>query len=549
MARWTSCLAGFVGACTRAVREGLLALICIAAVLCSAGYARAAGPSEPPLDCAASPIEKLTPLIMQEGPTPAAAQTMILPANGGARMLFRQTMATSAAARSYRVFEVSAINPRGMTGWELPIVSIDPAEAAYSGGLFKPTDSMSLLVHVTPLMPPWLIRSFAIVSCNGKSLEAWGGVTAPVSHPLINLAICVLIGLAAYGLGMSAVFRARSQPIPGNLATKYPAVFAQRLLTVADFFNPIHLVADMFNRGSVQKFQVVLFSFLIGEMVLAFVLGTGALVDLSPTIIGLLGISGIGAATAQVAYQQKMRLSFENWTWLQTRKAIVTPEPSTAGGPYWRDLVMTNREFDVYKLQTIIFSIAVASAIIVAGASHLATFSIPETLLGVLGLSQVVYVGGVLVRPAAVGDLDQAITDLRQAAERLAAARTQKLDTDQNSKLLDALPVGQAPAVNAARQYDEQADRVETMIESTLEVPVNRQALDFQPKIAAGTTSAGTSSAATNPTATVPTGLAPAVTIPAVPIPGAPTPTAPASPPPAPPASGGDPGSAGFSEP
>jgi hypothetical protein len=38
---------------------------------------------------------------------------------------------------------------------------------------------------------------------------------------------------------------------------------------------------------------------------------------------------------------------------------------------------------------------------------------VPETLLGILGLSQVVYIGGILVRPPAVNDLDEALTKLR----------------------------------------------------------------------------------------------------------------------------------------
>ena len=78
---------------------------------------------------------------------------------------------------------------------------------------------------------------------------------------------------------------------------------------------------------------------------------------------------------------------------------------------------MTNREFDVYKLQTIIFSLTVAIAMMIAGASSLTNFNVPENLLGLLGLSQVVYVGGILVRPPAVGDLDDALTKLRQAGE------------------------------------------------------------------------------------------------------------------------------------
>ncbi len=139
--------------------------------------------------------------------------------------------------------------------------------------------------------------------------------------------------------------------------------------------------------------------------------------------------------------------------------------------------MLTNREFDVYKLQTIIFTVAVASALIVDGASQLSSFSVPGSLLGVLGLSQVVYVGGILVKPPAVGDLDTAITKLRAAAETLATAKTQNTDTDANGNLLPTPLPNQPPAVNAQRQYDELADGIIPMIESALEVPADRSKL------------------------------------------------------------------------
>jgi hypothetical protein len=195
------------------------------------------------------------------------------------------------------------------------------------------------------------------------------------------------------------------------------------------------------------------------------------------TVVGLLGISGIGAAASQITYQQKTRLSFENWAWLEKREVLEKPDPDSMPGPRWRDLVLTNREFDVYKLQTVIFSLGVAFALITAGGSNLSDFTVPETLLGVLGLSQVVYIGGILVRPPAVADLDEALTKLRAAGEMVAAAKTQKTDTGPDGKLLPTLPPGQGVAANAQRQYDDLADRVIPMIESCLEVNADRSKL------------------------------------------------------------------------
>ena len=122
-------------------------------------------------------------------------------------------------------------------------------------------------------------------------------------------------------------------------------------------------------------------------------------------------------------------------------------------------------------------------ALVVGGSTSLATFTVPETLLGILGLSQVVYVGGILVRPPAVDDLDQTLTKLRAAREKLEVAKAQGTDTDADGKLLDPpLPPGHTPAANAQRQYDGLVERVIPMIESTLEVETDKTKLQAPEK-------------------------------------------------------------------
>jgi hypothetical protein len=476
----------------RAIGAIALLVVIMAAPLSGSSQAPAPAPagaaatvSANPVQCATEPkfdnLQKA--FVSQRGVTPAAPATMLLPSGVGAQLLFKQPIGTGVDARSYRAFEVSSLDLSRMTqtGPELEVLSIDPAPAK-ADPRFQPSDSASLQVKVPAQWPPWLIRTFVVIACKGPAFDGWGAVSAPVSHPVVTLAICIMVGVLAYVVSMGAVFSQRKHTLQrtDDLAVKYPAVFGARPLTRLDFWNPIHLITNAFGQGSVQKAQVVLFSFLIGELVLSMVLRTGALVDLSATVVGLLGISGIGAATAQVAYLQKQRLSFANWAWLEKRHALITPDPSEQGGPYWRDLVMTNREFDVYKLQTIIFTVAVASAIIVGGASHLSSFAVPEALLGILGLSQVVYVGGVLVKPPTVANLDDAITNLRKAGEILATAIAQGTDTDANGKLLPGPVPPDKVGLNARRQYDDLADDVERMIESALEVPVDRKALDPQ---------------------------------------------------------------------
>ncbi|KUZ71677.1 hypothetical protein WI37_25560 [Burkholderia ubonensis] len=317
-----------------------------------------------------------------------------------------------------------------------------------------------------------------IVECSGDTFQSWAPVHAYVSSPYVAL-FCIPVALLVYGLSIVSVYVSRKQTAEkqkteGRLAEKYPSVFAAKQFETIDFFNPIQLAANAFNQGSVQKMQVLMFSFLIGCLVLSLVLRTGTLADMSATVVGLLGISGIGAAVSQITYTTKTRLVFDNWAWLQSNGVLDRQE---ARGPQWKDLVLTNREFDVYKLQTIIFSLTVAVALVVGGASDLATFAIPSAMLGVLGLSQVVFVGGILVRPPATDDLDKTLSELRDAASKYTEALARNTDVDSDGKLLHTIPAGQPVAANAKRQYEQLVEKAIPMIESTLEIEVNKDSL------------------------------------------------------------------------
>ena len=149
---------------------------------------------------------------------------------------------------------------------------------------------------------------------------------------------------------------------------------------------------------------------------------------------------------------------------------------------------MTNGEFDVYKLQTLIFSLVVGVALLTAGEERLASFAVPQTLLGILGLSQIVYVAGKLAAPPSIADLDDAITRLRGFESKLQTAVARNIDTDGDGKLIEPLPPSPVPLpslgtrtanpANAMRLYAKQADQVEVMLESTLSVVVDRTKLD-----------------------------------------------------------------------
>ncbi len=236
-----------------------------------------------------------------------------------------------------------------------------------------------------------------------------------------------------------------------------------KVLSYAQSLNPVKLTAGPDGKGSLSKFQIFSFSLVVFGVILLFMLQTGMLSDLSATILALLGISGIGATVAKGADAQRNTISPENRAWLLRKgwlpSAKKNVDPSNAS---WRDFFTTDGEFDVYRYQSFIFGAVVIFSLIAAGVSQLSTFVIPDTILGIVGLSQAVYIGGKLVTPTNISDVNAAITDLRDREKKFrdaatAAKKGKVKDLDEAISLL-----GQ----DALDAYKDKADDVAALFEA-----------------------------------------------------------------------------------
>jgi hypothetical protein len=444
--------------------------------------------------CGAADLSLLEQQLKTAAPVEARPVTRFLTAGGVGELAVKHPLNEpngDVSITRARVFDTNETTQAPFkSNRELPVLSIqrapEPSEPGAVAG-FRPTDSIVVRFDLpeTSARSLWQRRNLVAIGCHDNTLAAWGIARAHVSNGIIVSTISTLVIVLLYSLFTLAVFHIRNRDYP--LAPKYPAYASIEKYSFWEYlFNPVRLTANAFNQASVQKLQILMFSFLVGGMLLSLVLKTGGLSDLSITVAGLLGISGVGAAAAQATNSNRERMNFDNWVWL-VRKQVLPIHQVAVQAPSWGDLVRTNREFDVYKLQTLLFSLVVAAALLVGGESGLATFTVPETLLGILGLSQVVYLAGILVRPPSVGDLNEALTKLRQLETTLQIAVAHNADTDEKGKLPEPLPPAdpaataaqrKARAVNATKLYNEQADQVEVMIESALEVEVNREKLN-----------------------------------------------------------------------
>jgi len=189
--------------------------------------------------------------------------------------------------------------------------------------------------------------------------------------------------------------------------------------------DPVKFTAGPDGRGSLSKFQILFFTLVVFGLILLFSLETGMLTDLSGTILTLLGINGFGATIARGADAKRNMISAENRAWLLRRNWIPTAKtPVDTSKASWRDLFSTDGEFDVYRYQSFIFSLVVIVALIVAGLTQLSTFVIPDTILGIILLSQGVYISGKFVTPTSIADLNTAIADLRDREKKFRDSAT-----------------------------------------------------------------------------------------------------------------------------
>jgi hypothetical protein len=216
--------------------------------------------------------------------------------------------------------------------------------------------------------------------------------------------------------------------------------------------NPAQVSAGPDGKASLSTFQTLAFTLAVAGLITLLLLQTGTLVDLSGSILTLLGISGIGSTIAKGTDSQRNTLSVDNraWllrhNWMPMARTVVDPSNAT-----WRDFFTTDGVFDVYRYQSFIFGLVVIGGLIAAGASQLSTFVVPNTILGIVGLSQVVYIGGKLVTPTNVSELNAAIEGLRADELKLKTTAV-AAKQGQLANLAEAIPLMGPGAYDAYRQ-------------------------------------------------------------------------------------------------
>lgn len=263
----------------------------------------------------------------------------------------------------------------------------------------------------------WPVYRVLIVACrpNHTPVIAVGALDVPVAaHGTAAAGALLLVGLVI--IATAAIRRRLS---PG--------------LSFARSLDPLVIAQDHLGYGSISRLQVLFFSLIVFGLLTYIALRTGVVGAISGDILALMGIAAAGtagaamvgntgpAATREAAVsgdaQGHAALSQETRAFLAETGLVPLDRVAQ-----WRDLLVARGEIDIFRVQAVVFSIFVGGTLISSGLEQLAAYEIPDTVLGLLGLSQASYVGGKLVfrRPGHIAEVDAAATAAREALSAVA---------------------------------------------------------------------------------------------------------------------------------
>lgn len=320
-----------------------------------------------------------------------------------------------------------------------------------------------------PLTQNAKITVTAVVDQGSGQTPLFSGAL-PISMFWFPLILTIIVLALIYPGGAAASWYASQRQYAKKLATAKPGDTIEKPPIFWAALDPVELTKNPYGRASIAKLQIFTFSFIVFGLLLFNALRTGLLVNMSPDVLYLMGISAAGAAGGKIAYIARRRLSLENWAWLRQHQWLGTGK-DVAPRAKWSELFVDSdtKEFDPYRFQMAVFSLVVAIALVKTSATSLEAFAIPTTMLTLLGLSQVVFIGGQAIDKTGYDELDKKLTELQQfersylelkaAADRLQAAHPAAPDSELAKKIADA----EVQAVAARDKYNEALMRAADM--------------------------------------------------------------------------------------
>ena len=141
----------------------------------------------------------------------------------------------------------------------------------------------------------------------------------------------------------------------------------------------LQIIETRGRRASLSQFQIVLWMFVIGAATAYVMVLSGNLIPLTEGTLALLGISGLATLGSQLA----PRGTADQAEAVAAREAVAAPS--------WRDLIASDGEIDVTRLQMLFFTVLIAVFVSIHVIDSFQIPEIPPSFLGLMGLSNGVY--------------------------------------------------------------------------------------------------------------------------------------------------------------
>lgn len=235
--------------------------------------------------------------------------------------------------------------------------------------------------------------------------------------------------------------------------------------------NPLKITAESTGRASLSKAQVLFFTLIVLWISIYWVMKTGELTPINTSILSLLGVAVAGSGVGRVAKNVRSRVTGENWAWAKKKGWIKNDFSRTSPEhvPKVSDLITSDGRFQIARFQAVAFSLVVGFSLLYAGvteATSLATVSIDDSYLILIGLSQGVYVGGKFVGADPIAELNTLLDKLRKLELNFTKAVAKVDGWDSDVERSSLMQVASEIATNEYAAYMSEAMLAAVLVES-----------------------------------------------------------------------------------
>ena len=228
------------------------------------------------------------------------------------------------------------------------------------------------------------------------------------------------------------------------MISEHPAISASVLVLILYIFagvsvkrfwdykfalNPLKIVAGVSRRASLSNTQVFFFTLIVAWLALFWAAKTGKLIPIHETVLGLLGITVVGSGASKAAAVSRFRVTGENWAWSKKKKWIKQSfnKSKIDQTPKLSDLLTSDQGFEIAKFQAVVFSLVIGISLLYNGATadkaaDFSNFKIEDVYLGLIGLSQGVYVSGKVIGSNLFAELNKKLDLVRKLETEFTAA-------------------------------------------------------------------------------------------------------------------------------